>query len=399
MKTWWILLASSLVGLAIGVGLSVQEQRTSLDLYFPEDFAARAKQLATASEPVVDVLAPARVEVVGDAVFDFGSMERQAKMQHTFQLKNVGTSDLILEPGKTTCKCTVSKVSLRTVPVGAISEVILEWTGQTMSPDPDFAQTADIKTSDPNHPTVQLKIQGYVTDPIRALPDELVVGDVPSNSGSEAEFRLYGFRSDRMEILETVWEVPETAAYFDISYEPLALPEVKKEKGATCGLLARVTMKPGLPLGPINQTIRVRANLDKEVVVAVPVKGRTLSDIRIASSPEFDSNRNLLSLGALKQTDERKVVLRLYVTGSHRHETQLSIGELDPPGYFKVDIGPPKELNGGKAVQFLVTIEIPAGQSPINRQGAEEAGWGRVVLKTTHPQTQEVPIRVKFSVE
>ena len=348
---------------------------------------------------MADVLQPARVEVVGDAVFDFGSMERHAKMQHVFQLKSVGASALVLEPGKTTCKCTVSKVSLRTVPVGEISEIIVEWTGQTMSREPDFAQTADVKTNDPDHPTVQLKIQGYVTDAIRVLPDELVVGNVSSNTGSEAEFRLYGFRSDHMEILETVWEIPETAAYFDVSYEPLAKQEVEKEKGATCGLLAKVTMKPGLPLGPINQTIRVRANLDKEVVVVVPVKGRTLSDIRIASSPKFDSNRNLLSFGALKQTDAGKAVLRLYVTGPHRHETQLSIGELDPADYFKVDIGPPKELNNGKAVQFLVTIEIPAGRNPINRQGAEEAGWGRVVLETTHPQTKQVPIRVKFSVE
>lgn len=238
-----------------------------------------------------------------------------------------------------------------------------------------------------------------MTDPIRALPDELVVGNISSNTGSEAEFRLYGFRSEQMDVLETIWENPETAACFDVSYEPLAKQDVEKEKGATCGLLAKVTIKPGLPLGPINQTIRLRAKLDKEAVAVVPVKGRTLADIRIASSPEFDSNRNLLSFGVLKPSNAAKAVLRLYVTGPHRHETQLSIGELDPSDYFKVDIGPPKELNNGKAVQFLVTVEIPAGRAPINRTGAEEAGWGRVVLKTTHPQTKQVPIRVKFSVE
>ena len=50
MKTWWILLVTSLAGLAIGVGLALYEQQTSVELYFAEDFAARAKQLAVASE-------------------------------------------------------------------------------------------------------------------------------------------------------------------------------------------------------------------------------------------------------------------------------------------------------------------------------------------------------------
>ena len=60
-------------------------------------------------------------------------------------------------------------------------------------------------------------------------------------------------------ILESTWEDADTAAYFDVSYEPLSKEEVKKEKGASCGLLAKVTVKPGLPLGPINQTIHIKS--------------------------------------------------------------------------------------------------------------------------------------------
>ena len=72
---------------------------------------------------------------------------------------------------------------------------------------------------------------------------------------------------------------------------------------------------------------------------------------------------------------------------------------MDPADYLKVNIGPPKELNNGKTIQYLVTIEIPAGLGSINRMGAEQAALGRVVLETTHPQTKQVPIHVKFSVE
>ena len=140
-----------------------------------------------------------------------------------------------------------------------------------------------------------------------------------------------------MDILETTCETPDTAHCFDVSYEPLAKEEVKKEKGATCGLLAKVTIKPGLPLGPINQTIRIKANVDKEAVVEMPVNGQTLSDIRIASSPEFDANRGLLTFGALKRSESAKEVLQLYVTGAHRNEIHLSVGRVDPADYLKVE--------------------------------------------------------------
>ncbi len=42
-----------------------------------------------------------------------------------------------------------------------------------------------------------------MTETIRALPGELVVGIVSSNTGSEAQFQLFGFRSDHIDILET----------------------------------------------------------------------------------------------------------------------------------------------------------------------------------------------------
>jgi hypothetical protein len=399
MKSWLVLLVIAVSGIGIGSTRTYLEMHGSAELFFTEDYWARAREQAISREQNVDRAKAAKVEILGDAVFDFGSMERFSRMRHTFRLKSVGESDLELRPGRTTCKCTVSLVSNRVVKPGEVSEIIVEWAGQTLMDSPDFEQTVEVETNDPDQSIVRLKVHGYVTETIRALPGELVVGMVSSNTGSEAQFQLYGFRSDRIDVLESTWENADTARYFDVSYEPLSKEEVEKEKGASCGLLAKVTVKPGLPLGPINQTIHIKAKVDKEVVMEVPVKGRAWSDIRIASSPEFEANRNLLKFGALKRTDSAKAVLQLYVTGPYRNETRLSIGEVDPAEYLKVNIGPPKELNNGKAIQYLVTIEIPAGLGSMNRMGAEQAALGRVVLETTHPQTKQVPIHVKFSVE
>ncbi len=337
MKNWWILLFAASAGAAIGAGSVLYEQSQCVELFFTQDFAVRTELVAAHAEQAIDRRTASRVEVVGDAVFDFGSMERNSTQRHVFQLKNVGASDLTLESGETTCKCTVSKISLATVPPGQISEVTVEWTGKTLTSEPDFAQTANVKTNDPDHKQVELKIQGYVTETIRVLPEELVIGNVSSNTGAEAEFRLFGFRNDRLDILETTCETPDTANCFDVSYEPLSLEEVKKEKGATCGQLAKVTIKPGLPVGPIIQTIRIRASGEKEAVVELPVVGQTLADIRIASTPKFNSNRGMLTFGAVNRSESAKEVLQLYVTGAAPERSSVvgrpsrTVGLLEGP--------------------------------------------------------------------
>jgi len=402
MRSWLLLVAASIVGTGIGVTTTYVERNRGQELFFTEDFWAREAQRAQlrAEQAKAGSSAPAKVEIVGDAVFDFGSMERFSKMQHTFRIKNVGQSGLRLSRRATTCKCTVSKVANPNPRPGETAAITVEWTGQTAMDSPDFTQTVEVGTNDPDMPVVRLQIKGYVTETIRARPgEELVLGMVSSNTGSKTEFRLFGFREDHIDILETTWEDPRTAQYFEVTYEPLPAEEVEKEKGASCGLLATVHAKPGLPLGPINQTIHIKAQVDKEAVVNIPVKGRVLSDIRIASSSLFNANLNVIKFGALRRNQAAKAVLQLYVTGDHRHETQLSVGEVDPADYLKVSIGPPKELNNGKTIQYLVTVEVPAGLPTVNRMGGDQAESGRIVLETTHPQTKQVLIRVKFSVE
>jgi hypothetical protein len=408
MKSWIVLAIAVAVGMGVGAGSAILQRGTSSELFFTEDYVRRAEEGKESRLKGIDLENCARVEVDGDAVYDFGSMERYSKKQHVFKLKSVGKQTLDLKPGRTTCKCTVSKVSLLSVPVGEVSEIVVEWTGQTFLAEPDFMQTIEVETNDPNNPRVQLKIKGYVTETIRALPEELAVGAISSNSEATAEFRLYGFRSDVLEVRETTWENAELASFFEVKYEPLSAAEVAQEKGATCGVVGRVSIKPGLPLGPINQTIRVRASAEKEAVVDLPILGRTQADIRIAASPgvesnakrgRYDSFKNLLVFGALRRTEPGKAVLQVYVTGPHRTETQFSVGTVEPAEYLKVDIGPPKELNYGRAIQYLVTIEIPAGLAPVNHLGGEQAEMGRIVLETTHPLTKRIPIQVSFSVE
>ncbi len=402
MKTWQVLAGATAIGVAFGFGATAMEMFGKQELFFREQYdaiAARGRALQAQELEKRSGQSWPKAEVLDGADYDFGSMEKYTKMQHVFRIKNVGTERLTLTVGRTTCKCTVSAINGEGFAPGEIADITVEWKGQALSSSPDFRQTIEIITNDPDQELLRLGLHGLVTETIRALPEEIVVGQVSSNSGTDTEFRLYGFRSEKIDVLAAEFENVETADKFAVAFEPLPKEEVEKEKGASCGLLAKLTLKPGLPLGPINQTIQVRTMVDKEVTVHLPIHGQVESDIIIASTPVFEPRNNLVRLGALKQNQTAKAVLQLFVKGRHRYETRFSVGKIDPEGYLQVNISPPQELSNGKALRYQVTIEVDTTLPPINRLGSDLAKHGRIVLETTHPQTKQIPIDVKFSVE
>jgi hypothetical protein len=400
MKSWVLLGAAVILGLAVGIGTTVFERMSHDEPFLPADFArleeAREAQSARQLQQV-DKLP--KVEFVNGRVYEFGSMERFSKRTHTFVVKNAGNAPLTLEVVRTTCKCTISSVNGESFMPGETGEIAVEWTGQTLSQDPEFKQGVELVTNDPTNEHISLVISGYVTESVRAFPPEVVVGRVASKSGGEAEFRLFGFRSEELEVLSTKFENPTTADLFDVRFEPLPAEEIEKEKGATCGVLGRLSVKSGLPLGPIIQTIRIDVRVEKDVTVYMPIKGSTVSDIVVASSSRYESRTTVLNFGALAPGESAKEVLQVFVRGEHRETTKLSLGKVDPADYLKVDIGPAEELNNGRTVRYKVTIEIPAGLDRVNHLGAEYGSYGEVVLNTTHPVTKQVPIRVRFAVD
>jgi len=48
-----------------------------------------------------------KLAVVGDKTYDFGDLKLNEKVKHTFTVKNVGTSDLVILEARASCGCTV----------------------------------------------------------------------------------------------------------------------------------------------------------------------------------------------------------------------------------------------------------------------------------------------------
>ncbi len=398
MRLPGLLAVAAAAGIVIGLANSYVELTSTREVF---DLAELREELDRKPKKAPEEVGKKKpkLEVENGEAFDFGSMERFATMQHTFKIKNIGQAPLEVHSRRTTCKCTFTDITHTSCVPGESIEVTLEWTGKAAEGSPEFRQVAELGTNDPDVPILRLGIHGYVTETVRALPDELALGRVASNDGVSAEFRLFGFRSDAIDVNEFSWEEEKTAEYFGVSFEPLPDDEVSQEKGATCGLLAKVVIKPGMPLGPINQRLRISVDVEKAAEVNIPVQGEVTSDILIASSRDFNSPKSLLRFGMIRQGEGAEAKLDMYVRGEHRENVEFSVGEMKPAGYFDVTIGDPVSLNNGKTIKRSVTIGVKKGVEPINCLGAELAPHGVVVLETTHPFTKQVPIHIKFAVE
>lgn len=115
-----------------------------------EDFSKlTAAELTTAPEVKYDVES-----------FDFGDIKPSTKVEHTFNLKNVGKRDLIIRDVKSSCGCTAvspSKnliASNESVPL----KVVFDTTGKSGRQN----KTITVITNDPKNPTTILRISSNI---------------------------------------------------------------------------------------------------------------------------------------------------------------------------------------------------------------------------------------------
>lgn len=336
--------------------------------------------------------------IAAELVFDFGAMERGEKLSHTFKVENQGDTPLVLEKGSTSCKCTVSGLDKTQVAPGESAEVTMEWTAE--SELPEFRQTATIKTNDPGRSELKFEVKGRIVQAILVEPREL---NFEKSAGvtKSYEVHLTSVNFDNLEIVGHSFEDPATASYFDVNARPLTADELKQmpffaaePKG---GALVTVTVKPGLPLGPIRQKIRLATNIESRPEIELPVHGSIQGDISLVGRG-WNQSELLLTLGLLRSGAGAERELKIHVRGPHAGQVKFQVQEVRP-AQIKVSLGESSELNDGRVQQVPLSIEIPADLPPVSLLGKNHGGFGEVVLSTTHPDFPELRLQLKFAIE
>ena len=190
-------------------------------------------------------------------------------------------------------------------------------------------------------------------------PEELVFSNLSVTDSPTAELQLFSYHGPGLAVSQHELTDAETAGNIAVLIKPMPAEVLATDSDAKSGVVVQVTVKPGLPLGPIRQKIRLKLNLPDDPVVEVPIEGTVTSDLQLVGRDNLDADRNVLSFGTVSRSEGAKTELFLHARGSHRQELKPKVSKVSPE-WLKVSIGEAKVLNG-ELVRVPIEVEIPPG--------------------------------------
>jgi len=337
-----------------------------------------------------------RVEV-SEPEYDFGAIESEGKYRHEFLIRNVGDAPLTLRVGDSSCRCTVLDFSQATLqPQEGIKIAIQFDAHEYFGP---VSQHAALVTNDPQNPRLILKIKANVERSIRVVPAELVFSRIVRNQAATGEVRVVIFRRQPVTITDVRFEEvgDETLQFLELSHAPLTAAELAGEPGATGGYRIMVRVKPGLPVGPFHQKIRIATDQSDIPSVEVPVQGRVESEYGIIGSG-WNAQRGILHLGRIQRASgaQARVMLRLPALPGQTIEVEPV---RSVPEFVQVQVRKEETVQAGESVLIPIVITIPAGAGPANYFGDSEEELGKIFLKTNHPAATEIKVLLRLAVD
>ena len=331
---------------------------------------------------------------------DFGKMETNNSGRHEFMVTNAGDQPLTLEQGKRlcgccTCVCTTQLPEGGRIPPGESAGVTLQWNIKRFTGA--FHQTSTLLTNDRGRPEVTLGVSGRITPTVRAVPWQLVFSRVSAGEQATGEVRVYGYRSEPLEITDC--RIADTAAapFFDTELVPLPADQLARQEDATSGFLLRVTLKPGLPPGPFGQQIILHTNVDSAPTLQVPVEGAIAGDVSVVGRG-WDSRTGVLEFPPVVGSKGAERELMILIRGADCQQAELQPVQITPE-FVEIDLGETTPVNEGASTRTRLTVRIPAQSPPGSHLGPPQGELGRIVLDTNCPQQPHIEILLRFAVE
>jgi hypothetical protein len=389
MRTTLLALLAVLLGVALGAGTAVWRIRLA-----PWD--SRRDESAPSTSAAAPAVKEPQPKVVVDATeYSFGTLDVASSGSHDFVFANEGDGPLVLSVGKTSCRCTTSKLDRQRVPPGGSTKVTLTWkAADNIGP---YTQTASILTNDPVRPQVTLAITGQITARARFVPTNLVFTRLTAGESATGQARLFCYLEKPLKIVGHAWSDAATAPLLEAAWQPLSAAELKDEPLARSGWLVKVTLKPGLPQGLLAQRLVLRTDLPALPEMTLPVEALIGSEIAIVGQG-WNPETGVLDLGEVSRQTGLQRRLMLVVRGPLRKQVAFKPVTV-VPAVLKVSLGQRSEINQGTVAQVPLTIDIPKGSPPANHLGSEQGQFGEIVLETTHPKVPKLRILVRFAIE
>lgn len=406
MKAAWTMTAVVTVGVLLTTTISLARMGTlwnwgslSLDLPAEGEIGPAPNDLdktaAASSKKETDQPEAAPVAIAEDTEFDFGvEKNKTSDHRHTFIVRNEGDAPLKFVGYDVSCnKCTFIDLPETDLAPSDSAKIVVRWNIDTF--EDHFRQSASVQTNDPKHPLLRFVISGKVVRPLEIVPRELVLNNVQAGVPAAVKGRLFAYFSDDLQILKHSFGDPATTDFYEIETSPVA--EADLPSGAKSGLELTVKLRPGLPLGSIEQSLQLTTNVEESAEAEIPIKGRVIGAVSLIGKG-WEKDRNMLEIGPVKRSAGGQWKLTLVVRGPHREGLELEPPEHPDPDVLKITYGEPSTVAGGATTLIPLTFEIPPQSRLVSHMGGATGKLAEVTIPTNKPELGRVKLSVRFAV-
>lgn len=103
-----------------------------------------------------------RLEIV-PAYFDFGRIDADQVVEHTFVIRNRGSADLLIRRAYTTCECTRAEISASAIPPGKIALATVRYDPRIHGqPGATLRRGVILESNDPDHTQSEIWVQARI---------------------------------------------------------------------------------------------------------------------------------------------------------------------------------------------------------------------------------------------
>lgn len=318
--------------------------------------AADAKKAASGTRPVMEV---PRLN------YDFGETFHLASYGYSFVVRNRGNADLIIEDVKPGCGCTAAKFD-RLISPGKEGKIELVVDGNKVHGQ--FSKAAEVKSNDPDHPTISLSISGKEIPFVNVVPDGTVYLHGRPGEPIEKDLTITSNEKD------VDFKVTSVNSNIDDKIKYSFVPGAKKGE-----YVVKVTKNPNLPIMSTYGSLIIHTNSKKSPDTTLQVHIMTKSSILLSPS--------VLNYGEVKFTDKQgpgaPSTKTLTVTKSAGKLNIKEVSTSNPNFTAKLETMTPNQ-------QYKVMVTF----TPPVRKQSKQTETGEMIITTDDPQEPQLRVQL-----
>ena len=226
--------------------------------------------------------------------YDFGSLARGAKSEHTFKIKNHFEEDIRIQSVQSSCGCTIPQISKEVLASGEEAELVTEF--DTIKFKGPHSATITVTFAPPFSAEVRLQVRGYVRQDVVFEPGRIEFGQVPAADGASQAVAISYAGQDG-------WKIEDVRSASD-NYE-VELRELERA-GSRVEYEMLVRLKETAPTGYLSDQLTLVTSDSERRYIPLMVEGRVV--------PAVDVEPKSLHLGVVRPGES--VTKQLVVRGT-----------------------------------------------------------------------------------